>query len=431
MMLCFPLKDHHERDELIQTLEAGCNSLTQSIPYLTGQVVHDPDQPGEHYKTGLPRVVPYEHPNGSILRIKDVPDDFPSYVQISEAKAPSAMLDGAVVSPKKGLPDRPPDSEDCPVLIVQANFCRGGLLLTFAGMHVVMDGNGLGQLIRMFASGCRGEPLLEADILAAHLDRGTYVPPLKPNETPMKHLDLRRDPNEKEPEKPKEIPPMLWTYFRLSAPSLTKLKAEASKDCPPSSWITTNDAISALVWKAITKARSLHLDTSENSTFLRAIDVRRTLKPPVPDSFLGNNVWCSFTHLPIRDLIHNTSVSVITRLIRKDTLAIDDFFIRSLVTLLRNEPDKRTIGFATKRPEKDFIVSSWADLPVYPEGGFGPQLGMPEFMRRPALTPLEGLAYFMPKDLKGNIDLAIALRESDLEKLRDDAEWMGYAEFIG
>ena len=431
MMLCFPLKEFYERGGVLSILASGCSSLTRSIPYLKGQVKHDPDQPGEHYKSGLFHVVPFKHPDDSILRVKDLPDDFPSYDQIRKAKAPSAMLDGAILSPERGFPDQLTDSDTCPVLVVQANFCRGGLLLTFAGMHIVMDGNGLGQLIRMFASGCRGEPILEEDIRAAHLNRETYIPSLKESETPMKHLDLRIDPNENTSEGPKEITPMLWTYFRLPASNLSQLKLEASKDCPPGSWITTNDAISALIWKAITKARSPHLNTSETCTLLRAINMRRVLKPPVPDNFLGNTVWCSFIHLPIKDLIDRISLSAISRLVRKETLEIDDFYIRSLAQLLRDEPDKRTIGFDTKRPERDFVVSSWADLPVYPEEGFGSQLGMPEFVRRPNMTPMEGLAYLMPKDPEGNIDLAIALRESDLEGLKNEEEWMSYAEYIG
>jgi hypothetical protein len=432
MMLCFPVEENVDCSKAISILESACQSLTRAIPFLTGQVKYDPDQPGEQFKSGLCHVVPYEHPNGSLLRIKHLSSDFPAYHEISKARAPSAMLDGSLLSPEKGLPDHPTDADTCPVLVIQANFVRGGLFLCFAGMHNIVDGNGLGQIIRMFAISCRGESIFEADIQAAYLDRGKYIPPLKPEETPLEHLDLRIDPKKvKEPEQHSQSPPMLWTYFRFSAPKLANLKADASKECPPDSWITTNDAVSALLWKAITKARSSHLNITDNTTLLRAVNGRRFLRPPIPDAFLGNTVQCASIYLPIKALIEEMSISAITLLIRRVTLQINDFFIRSLATLLRNEPDKRTIGYDVKHPERDFVVSSWADLPVYPEGGFGPLLGMPEFVRRPKLTPCEGLAYLMPKDPHGNIDLAIALRESDLKALETDAEWMNYAEYIG
>ncbi len=431
MMLCFPLDENVDHSKVISILESACQSLTKSIPFLAGQVKHDPDEPGEQFKSGLYHIVPYEHPNGSILRVKHLLNDFPAYEQISKAKAPSAMLDGGILSPEKGLPDHPTDADTCPVLVVQANFVRGGLLLCFAGMHTVVDGNGLGQLIRMFAVSCRGESISEADVRAVYLDRDKYIPPLKPDETPLKHLDLRMNPNKSEPERPSEVPSMLWTYFRFSALKLAQLKIEASKECPPDSWITTNDAVSALLWKAITKARSTHLNISDNTILLRAINGRRLLKPQISEAFLGNTVLCASVNLPIKDLVQRRSISAIALEIRKATLQINDFFIRSLATLIRNEPDKRTIGYDTKHPERDFVVSSWAALPAYPEGGFGDSLGMPEIVRRPRLTPCEGLAYLMPKDPGGNIDLAIALRESDLERLKTDADWMSYAEFIG
>lgn len=431
MMLCFPIEENVDHSKATSILESACQSLTRAIPFLKGRVKHDPDEPGERFKSGLCHVVPYEHPNGSLLRIKHLSNDFPAYQEVSKAKAPSAMLDGSILSPEKGLPDHPTEADTCPVLVIQANFVRGGLFLCFAGMHNIVDGNGLGQIIRMFAMSCRGENISEADVYAAYLDRNKYIPPLKPEETPLEHLDLRIDPKKKEPEQQGQIPPMLWTYFRFSAPKLANLKEQASKECPPNSWITTNDAVSALLWKAITKARSPHLNITDSTTLLRAVNGRRFLRPPIPDAFLGNTVQCASIHLPIKDLIEKMPISAITLLIRKATFQINDFFIRSLATLLRNEPDKRTIGYDTKHPERDFVVSSWSDLPVYPEGGFGSLLGTPEFVRRPRLTPCEGLAYLMPKDPYGNIDLAIALRESDLERLKADSEWMSYAEFIG
>ena len=431
MMLCFPLRENVDPSQVVSMLESACQSLTRSIPYLAGQVKRDPDEPGKHFKSGLYHIIPYEHPNGSVLRITHLPTNFPSYDEISKAKAPSAMLDGNILSPEKGLPDHLTDSDISPVLVVQANFARGGLLLSFAGMHTVMDGNGLGQIIRMFAAACRGECISEADVRAAHLDRSTYIPPLKPGSRPLEHLDLRRDPNPSKPKQSIETTPMLWTYFRFSSPELVQLKADASKECLPDTWITTNDAVSALLWKAITKARSSHLNKSKNTTLLRAINGRRILRPPVPDAFLGNTVQCISITRRIEELTESMSISAITILIRKSMFHIDDFFIRSLATMLRNEPDKRKIGYDLNKANGDFIISSWADLPVYPERGYGPLLGMPEFVRRPRLTPCEGLAYLIQKDPNGNIDLAIALRESDLEELKIDAEWMSYAEFIG
>lgn len=58
-------------------------------------------------------------------------------------------------------------------------------------------------------------------------------------------------------------------------------------------------------------------------------------------------------------------------------------------------------------------------------------LGLPESVRRPRYAVVEGLMYLMPIDRTGGIDLAICLRDEDLEGLRGDRDFREYAEWIG
>ena len=123
------------------------------------------------------------------------------------------------------------------------------------------------------------------------------------------------------------------------------------------------------------------------------------------------------------------SLSAIALTIRKATQSNDDHYIRSLAVLIRGEPDRRTILFDVDQTNGDFIIASWARLPVFET--FGDILGVPDHFRRPTLTPSEGYAYLMPRDLAGNMDLTLSLTEGELTRMKEDMVWTSYAEWIG
>ncbi|CAD6591569.1 MAG: hypothetical protein ASARMPREDX12_005258 [Alectoria sarmentosa] len=293
-----------------------------------------------------------------------------------------------------------------------------------------MDGNGLGQIIRLFAKACRGEDFSVAEIQNGNLPRANAVPPLAPNQTPILHSELRRctsnaataayeghcaEPNG-----------LYWTYFRFFAASLVKLKEKASdryqRGCEG---ISTNIAVSTLLWRALSIALASH----EPLTLLRAVNGRQFLSPPVADSYVGNMVAGVFASMSRQDLTRDLSLRAIALHVRKATLSQDDHYIRSLAHLIRSEPDKSTIAFEVDRADRDLIISLWAHLPMFES--FGDLLRTPDFLRRPTLTPSGGYAYLMPMDLDGNIDVTLSLREIDLARMKGDRIWMSYAEWLG
>jgi len=56
---------------------------------------------------------------------------------------------------------------------------------------------------------------------------------------------------------------------------------------------------------------------------------------------------------------------------------------------------------------------------------------MPEAARRPGFTPVEALVYFMPRRGDGDVVVMLCLRDEELEKLREDEEWVRYAVYVG
>jgi trichothecene 3-O-acetyltransferase len=438
LVLCFSTPCGISSESITKELKNAALKLTHAFPFLAGQVITEGAGPAT---TGLCKIIPYgPHAENSILHVKDCTALVPPYAEIIKAKAPFSLLDGDIIAPRKGLPLSYEETEEdpAPVLIIQANFIVGGLLLTFAGQHNIMDMNGQGQIIRLFAKALRGESFSKAEIEGGNLDRRNIIPLLGPDEPLRDHSLLRPRPqtNGVAPTPPSEPAPISWAYFHFPASKLRVLKSLASKPIqeprtePPVPFISTNDVLSAFIWQRISAVRATRLPSDASTTLCRAANARRFLDPPVPETYTGHMVTCTFSCLSFSS-IASTPLSTLTSLIRSALNAITPYDVRSLVTLIANEPDKGSVSYgASLDIDKDVLFSSWADLRLYGTD-FGDVLGKPEFVRRQRFVPMESLIYLMPRTDGGDIDAAICLKDVDLEGLKGDSEWAAYAEYVG
>ncbi|KAL8727008.1 MAG: hypothetical protein Q9181_005853 [Wetmoreana brouardii] len=431
MLLCFPVAAASDRSKIVSILQQATANILQAIPSLAGQVQNLKDGESPIPSSGIFRVVPYTHPDGSALRVRYL-DDFPPYDDLRDAKAPASMLDANVLAPMKGFPDHYTNADVIPAFIVQANFIPRGLLLCFSGMHHLMDGTGLGQVISMFAALCRGEAIPAKSLESANLDRTKLPVSLNPDQPAMLHPEMAaKKYDEAQKEEANPSPPSLWSYLTIPSSKVAELKAEASHN--PSfeiPYVTTNDALTAWIWRAVSKAREPNIDTLKETVLLRAINGRRVLSPPLRGTYIGNCVACARNKLTCKVLTKETSFWKLAQAVRKATIDINDHYIRSLATLIESEPDKHKITFVIDAPDRDLMVSSWASLPLWDD--FGYVLGgKPEFVRRPTGTPWPGVCYIMPQRPDGGMDLLVSLREDEMERLRGDEEVKGVAKFIG
>jgi hypothetical protein len=104
---------------------------------------------------------------------------------------------------------------------------------------------------------------------------------------------------------------------------------------------------------------------------------------------------------------------------------------RALATVLSRSLDKSIISvIATLDLSTDIMLSSWAKFNFY-NLDFGLGLGKPETVRRPQFVPMESLIYLMPKRIDGEISVAVCLRDEDLERLKEDEEFVKYGIYLG
>ncbi|KAI9682043.1 MAG: hypothetical protein M1817_000097 [Caeruleum heppii] len=433
---CFALSDASSHPAIIETLTNGLDRLFGSFPWLAGQVVNEGSGPGN---TGtfkirsLDKTVPR-------LVVKDLRHDssIPSMDALREARFPFRMLDENIIAPRKTLPD--PTASSSPVFLIQATFIPGGLVLTFVGQHGTMDMTGQGQVIHLFAKACRDEAFTSEELSSGNLNRRNLIPLCEGSveEAPeLARQIVKPTPSHATSDvtnahpAPSPPPECVWAYFTFDRNALAALKSLAMETMTlPSGYISTDDALSAFVWQSVMRARLPRSNPMAESTFARAVNVRRYLDiPPTYPGLVQNMTYQTYT---LQDLVKEPLGGIASQL--RSTLNPKTSNLashtRALATLLDRTPDKSLVSVtATLDLSADIMLSSWAQLNCY-ELDFNLGLGKPEAVRRPRFDPVESLIYLMPKTLDGDIAVGLCLRNEDMERLRADEEFAKYGRSV-
>ncbi|KFG83046.1 putative trichothecene 3-O-acetyltransferase [Metarhizium anisopliae] len=392
--LCFAMPSHVAQSAIVSTLTSGLERLSASFPWVAGQVVVEGASAGNTgvFKIKELRDIPY-------LAVKDLGTDVsaPTMARLRQANFPMGMLNESVMAPRHTFPtadDMSRNDPGSPVFLVQANFIVGGLVLTFLGQHQAMDMTGQGQMMRLLSKACHGESFTSDEKFSGNLPRQTVVPLLDNyhgGPELARHLATPATaPNRNGLDDAGEPARIVWESFSLDPTSLASIKSIAVKTLPSgSSYVSTDDALSAFIWQSIMRARLPRLPPDTETTFARA---HPGCEPPWnPDT----------TILP--------------------------FHTRALATYLHGQADKSHVSpVSSLRVPVDVIVSSWAKTDSYALD-FNLGLGNPEAVRRPWFTPLQSFVYFMPRKGDGEMALAVCLAEEDMERLKADEQFTTYA----
>ena len=298
-----------------------------------------------------------------------------------------------------------------------------------------MDGTGQAHVISLLSKACRGEQFTREELETGNIDREGIIPLLTEEENTnlgdlhqrLAHQIILNPSSSSNPEPPQ----CTWTCFNFSSSSLNKLKSLASKDLLSStSYITTDDALTAFVWQSVSRIRLSRLSPNKNSTLARAVNVRPYLNvPSIYPGMVQNMTYNDFTISQLTTI----PLGIIASQLRSNfdpkisTLNQDT---RALATLLDNTKNKSITSFtATLDFSSDIALSSWVKQNSY-SLDFGIGLYNPESVRRPRFTPVESLMYLLPKTPNGDVALAICLRDTDMSLLKSDEQFIKYATHI-
>jgi len=423
---CFSIADAELYPRVIKTLETALARLQAHFPWLAGRV---DNEGATASSTGIFKIRTVGEPPR--LVVKDVRDDssFPAMEALRQTKFPIGAFDENIIAPRKTrIGDG--DASGPEVLLVQATLIKGGILLTFLGQHQAMDGIGQDHVIRLFSKACRNEDFTDEERLVCNLASDNTIPLLDPScDLPPDVTDYQAI-NDQTSEGQKNAPACSWACFSFSKTSLQNLKSTAVQTAPRN-FISTDDALSALIWKSITSARLARLSSSTPSIFARAVDVRRLLSiSPMHPGFVQNMTYNTFTFQELVSMPLGILASHLRAKIdpKTSTLSHDT---RALATLLARSEDKSGISLAASiKRTSDVFFSSWAKMGAY-EYDFGSDLGRAEAVRRTKSHVTEGLMYLMPKSREGEVGLVVCLSDEDMAMLRKDEEFLRYAEYIG
>ncbi|KAG6913957.1 hypothetical protein DXG01_003293, partial [Tephrocybe rancida] len=419
--LCYALPSSSHAS-ILKTLTNGLERLSKSFSWLPpGQVVNSNSSEGN---SGVYKIEPFE--SNPPLIVKDLTRDAsaPSTSALRNAELPMSMLHESLLAPRRTIPSLSERSLPQAVFLLQPPSSR------------VMDLTGQGQVMFLLHKACRGEALTSEELELGNRTRGEAVPLFDDSH------DLGREVQRWtiKPAVPADNgapppPKATWANFSFSPSSLSSLKSRATQTLPTgAAYISTDDAL-ALIFRSVLRAQlprlSLFPSPSTQTTFARAVDVRRYLS--LPPKYPGLLQSMSYLSYPVQQLVEaplGAIAHALRTLVDPQTsqLAHD---ARALATALHRAQDKGSLSVtAALDLGTDVMLSSWAKENSY-ELDFGLNLGTPEAVRRPCFDPVESLVYLLPRTRDGEVVAAICLRKGDLERLRGDEEFSRFGTWIG
>ncbi|CAO3628146.1 unnamed protein product [Cunninghamella blakesleeana] len=437
---CYSVTDESAYSTIVNKLTKGLEQLIVAFPWVAGKVEGT-------------KIMPYLDcaSVSQLIKVKDYRKDtsVPTMDDYRKARFPLRMFDEVIVAPCKTSSYFDFMNKEAPVLLIQVNYIQGGLILTFNANHQVMDMIGQAEVLSFLSKACHGESFTEEEIIIGNLDREHIIPLLSEEEQKNINIDhqIKKPSTTTESSPPPTPPSCQWANFIFEKGSLDQLKSIASKDLLDGiDFISTDDAMTAFIWQSITRARLPRLQQSKDydlttkvSQMARAIDVRKFLN--IPSNFIGtiqNMTYHQYNVQELGSLSSSDEQSIpLGHIASNLRLEVDPKTstlkqkTRELATIISTTKDINTISTtAALNPSTDLTISSWAKVNCY-SFDFNLGLGLPESVIRPFFQPFESIIFFSPKNLKGDVVANICLRDEDMERLKNDQQFIKYGQYLG
>lgn len=439
LVLCFELPSGSESTHVWKSLKKGLDQSVRALPFLAGEVAlrKGGEQNGKlEIRRRLQPLVE--------LKTKDLTKSGSgwdlSYRDLSEQNIPVSCLDGRFFSPIHAQPE---PNKPARVMLVQATFIKGGMLLAVCFHHSAMDGAGAASVLTTWARFCAMNAAITAD--TGKLEMPTIAKEAVDRQPLMKTSSMRQSkehpeyrlrasktlPNSTVPPVP---PSMTLSIFYLSPESLIELKA-----CVPqekNQWTSTNDVLSALLWSSITRARypePTPVKGPDNAKVLYsklaiAVNGRSRLSQKLPDDYIGNMALTAIASLPLSKIsARSPDLQAIATRIRECIIVIDEEHICSAIALIDATPDVRDIEQnADNHFGRDILITSWAAQPLL-RTNWGPMFGgAPQYVRI-LKSVFDGICIVLPQLVNGGLEVAVGLEETQMTRLQKDEDFGRFA----
>jgi len=432
-ILVFPLSSSADRHGITTVLCAGMQATVDTFPDLAGSCIQPPQSRSGDTQGGMR----YHDKGEAHLRITDVSDKY----SLDTLRA--SNFDQELFLPEDLCPTPAfahPAIQPLELFSVQANFIQGGLLLVVCIYHSICDGVGQLHVTEMLANQCR---------LASARDNRTKLA-FRPDQFDRAMLfkgtpqaDIRKlSAYTILPEPARGMP--AWASpdhrklasetFRLTKKALIQLKADATSHKSAGSnepYISTHDAVCALIWRTTMAARVAagEISKHDETTFGMPIDGRSQLKPAQPPDYLGNNAIGFKIADTVETLIAPHNLGAAAFAIRTGVKSVNDSYIKNLITVLNQVPDYGQIFLDMLENIKTtgLFLTSWAKF-SYADLDFGEKFGKCERFRFPAGGYMNGISVVFPPLKNGDWEVMLTLEEKCMGAFKNDSMWKQYAQ---
>ena len=437
-----------EPTNVMSNLLAALELTLKRIPMIAGSVA--PSKQGALQEGSLSVQSPF-FKAVDILSTNDLRDKY-DYKQLQAAQFPTNGVALDVIAPEQF--GKAADS--APVMVAQANFLRGGLLLFFAVHHCVLDEVGIFNVMKVWSSYCQGNVGLD------------FVTPQWFNQGPLLH-GAGSGHLEDHPEyllapegatvRAAEDPSVYFPnaadvhsrIFFFSDEALGRLKSAATVPSAGdgeelAAWVSTNDALIALFWCCITSARMAESKRATNEIspfFAMAVDGRKQLHPPMSPDYCGNVVLIAKSLANADDLLSHDPerLAKAASLVRKGVSLVGDGYVRDVIQMVRKTKDISRLAPRRRRAtEHSLGCTSWAKQPYYSLDWGTTVGGACERVRGRALKT-DGLLIIYPRipsakglngesdARKGGIEVQLGLRSDHHQRLLEDPVFTDFAQW--
>lgn len=467
----FRLKNGVSQQQVLTTLGSSLDRACEALPFLTRRAFSIPPTP-ENGATG--RMEAREHKDWKpVVEHNDLSDKWPDYDELVEDGLPQDLLDGTQLLPSSRFQTDLHDS-GTPLLVAQANFVEGGLLLGVAMFHGLMDGMSMAMIYRTWAQYMRLEQGEETTatidavpgpecfdyqtLVNVWKDSGSPVAEPTPAAWRLLGLLPPRDVEDALAERlllpggngteagpPKPPPSMSTGIFYVSAARIKSLSAVAATSSEPGA--TANDALIALLWRCIMRSRRAAAPDAPcfsspgaTSEMDMPLNGRALLSDVLPWKYMGTVLFYAMASMPVDDLVStSTPLGDVVGVVRRSVDAVT----RERAMEAYGLAATKVVDFCTaalRRPMPtfegaEFGVTSSLSLPIM-EWSFGSRLfannGTPDYFRQERRLFDQVCRYCSVGSLRreGGVEITISLAVEEMEFLEKDSEFSEFAQLI-
>ncbi|XP_027071085.1 uncharacterized acetyltransferase At3g50280 [Coffea arabica] len=299
------------------------------------------------------------------------------------------------------------DGHSMSLMSIQVTELKDGIFIGWSTNHLLVDGTSFWHFINTWSEvfNAKGQisTISRPPILKRWFPEGHRSPVFS---LPFAHHDefISRF----------QTPELLERYFHFSAESLAKLKAKANAECNSTN-ISTFQALSALLWRCITRARNMPSDQQTSAG--TSVNSRLRINPPLSEEYFGNCVQVVAVTTTCGELLTNGLGWAAWKL-HELVINQTDRSIREWVESWVKSPFIVWIGRFSNRIQ----IGSSPRFNIYgSEFGLGKALAVRSGF---ANKPDGKITLFPGREGGGSMDVEVCLLQQSMSFLESDQEFM-------